>query len=283
MDRETSRKAVGENAEPFNPALLTNSLKQCLFGKRVIFRDTLGSTNVFLKGLAQDGAVEGTVVIADEQSAGLGRLGRQWFSKKGQNLLFSVLLRPNLPPNKIFALTMMFALAGIDAIEEISGLNGMIKWPNDIYIGENKIGGILTEFSVLKGIVLYVVLGMGLNVNWQPDAEQTLLYSTSSILNETKKSVSREKLLCKLLERFEKNYNVAKEDMSGREELFKRWNEKSLVLGRTVTLETGKERVEGEVKGIDRDGALMLITTDGQNRKFVCGDVSVKIKFSKEK
>ncbi|MCF8130378.1 MAG: biotin--[acetyl-CoA-carboxylase] ligase [Deltaproteobacteria bacterium] len=283
MESETSKNAFGENAEPFNLAFLTVTLENCLFGKRVIFRDTLGSTNVFLKELAQKGAVEGTVVIADEQSAGLGRLGRQWFSKKGENLLFSVLLRPELPASKIFSLTMRFALAGIDAIHEISGLNAMIKWPNDIYIGQKKIGGILTEFSVMEGMVQYVILGMGLNVNWKPELEQTLLYSTSSILNETKRRVSREGLLCKLLKGLENNYNVAKGDMEEREGLFERWNEKSLVLGKTVTVETGKERVEGKVKGIDRDGALMLITADGQKRKFVCGDVSVKMIFSKKR
>ncbi len=125
MENENVKKEVFESSEPFNLNILERALKTCLFGKNIIYKDTIGSTNVFLKRLAQEGACEGTVVIADEQSAGLGRLGREWFSKKGENLLFSVLLRPPLPPSKLFVLTMIIALAGIDAVQDITGLNAM--------------------------------------------------------------------------------------------------------------------------------------------------------------
>ncbi len=277
MESEKSKEKVCEKIVPFNPGVLIEGLKNSLFGKRVIFRESIGSTNVFLKRLAQEGAVEGTVVVADEQSAGLGRLGRQWFSKKGENLLFSVLLRPDLPANRIFVLTMMFALAGVGTVEDLCGLNAMIKWPNDIYIGQKKVGGILTECSVLGGIVQYVVLGMGLNVNWNPELEQNLLYATSSIFGETKKRIARETFLCNILKKMEMYYEKADEDMKESDGLFQMWNEKSLVIGKKVTIESGKERVEGEVEGVDRDGALILTTTGGQRRKFVCGDVSVKM------
>jgi BirA family transcriptional regulator, biotin operon repressor / biotin---[acetyl-CoA-carboxylase] ligase len=280
MESKRRKEVVCENSEPFNPGLLIEGLKNSLFGKRVIFRESIGSTNVFLKGLAEEGAVEGTLVVADEQKAGLGRLGRQWFSKKGENLLFSVLLRPKLPPGRVFVLTMIFALAGIDAVQDLSGLNVMIKWPNDIYIGQKKVGGILTEFSVREGVVQYVVLGMGLNVNWNPEIHQKLLYATSSIYSESKKKIAREILLCNILGKLEMYYQKADGDMKERDALFKMWNEKSLVIGKRVAVETGKERVEGEVEGIDRDGALILVTGGGQRRKFLCGDVSVKMNLS---
>jgi len=283
MENKRSEVVGCETTESFNPGLLIEALKDSLFGKHIIFKESIGSTNIFLKRLAQKGAVEGTVVVADEQNAGLGRLGRQWFSKKGENLLFSVLLRPNLPASRVFVLTMIFALAGIDAVQGLSGLNVMIKWPNDIYIGQKKLGGILTEFSVREGDVQYVVLGMGLNVNWNPELGNNLLYDASSIYSETKKRISREMLLCNMLERLEIYYQKADGDMKERDGLFKKWNEKSLVIGRTVAIETGKERVEGEVEGIDRDGALILITAGGQRRKFLCGDVSVKMNFSKQR
>ena len=283
MENETAKKKVFESAEPFNPDILARALKAGLFGKNIIFKDTIGSTNVFLKRLAEEGASEGTVVIADEQSAGLGRLGREWFSKKGENLLFSVLLRPRLPPSKLFVVTMIFALAGIDAIKETSGLNAMIKWPNDIYIDGKKIGGILAEFSVVQGVVQHLVLGMGLNVNWNPEMEKTLLYPTSSIFAETRERVSREEMLVNLLKQLAISYYEVERDMARTERFYEKWNEKSLILGKTVVIETGKERIEGEVAGIDRDGALTLITAGGVVRKFVCGDVSVKMNLSEKR
>jgi BirA family transcriptional regulator, biotin operon repressor / biotin---[acetyl-CoA-carboxylase] ligase len=277
MEKETAKKEVFENPEPFKPDIVTRALNPGLFGKNIIYRETIGSTNVFLKRLAQEGAPEGTVVIADEQSAGLGRLGRKWFSKKGENLLFSVLLRPQLAPRKLFFLTMIFALAGIDAIQDISGLNGMIKWPNDIYMGEKKLGGILTEFSVIQGVVQHLVLGMGLNINWNPEMERTLLYPTSSIFAEIQEKVSREEVLVNLLKRLEVSYREVGRDMEHIDGFYKKWNDKSLILGKTVVIETGKERIEGKAAGIDRDGALTLITAGGSERKFLCGDVSVKM------
>ncbi len=283
MEKETVKKEVVENPEVFNLDILAGALKQSLFGKNIIFRDTIGSTNVFLKRLAQEGACEGTVVIADEQSAGLGRLGREWFSKKGENLLFSVLLRPQLLPGKLFVLTMIIALAGIDAVQDITGLNAMVKWPNDIYIGGKKLGGILSEFSVIQGVVQHLVLGMGLNVNWKPEVERTLLYPTSSIFAESHKKVSREEILINLLKRLEDSYYEVGRDMEHTEGFYKKWNEKSLILGKTVVIETGKERIEGEAAGIDRDGALTLITTGGDERKFLCGDVSVKMNLSEKR
>lgn len=280
MDSETLKNDEFDLSLLFNAELLISLLNNSIFQRNVIFKITIGSTNVFLKKLAQEGSPEGTMVIADEQSAGLGRMGREWFSKKGKNLLFSVLLRPELPPNKIFFLTMIFALAGIDAVQQMTGLNAMIKWPNDLYIGGKKLGGILTEFAVKKGVVQHVVLGMGLNVNWNPSTEKNLMYPTSSIFSETHEKVSREKLLSKVLKLLEQYYQKGMEDVHSAERFFEKWTEKSAILGKAVVIETGKERVEGEAAGIDQEGALTLITANGHERKFVCGDVSVKMNFS---
>ena len=283
MENETIKMEVFESPESFNPDIVESAVKPGLFGKDIIYRDTIGSTNVFLKRLADEGAPEGTVVVADEQSAGMGRLGREWFSKKGENLLFSVLLRPQLPPTQLFVLTMIFALAGIEAIVDISGVNTKIKWPNDIYVGGKKLGGMLTEFSVVHGAVQHVVLGMGLNVNWNPAAERTVLYRTASIFSEIQEKVSREEILTNLLQRLEVSYYEIGRDMGRTEVFFEKWNEKSLILGKTVVIETGKERIEGEAAGIDRDGALRLITTSGDEQKFHCGDVSVKMNLSEQR
>ncbi len=280
MENQNVNKDCSENPSPFNPASVSRALNKCIFGKNIIYRDIIGSTNVFLKKLAQEGALHGTVVIADEQNAGLGRLGRQWISKKRENLLFSVLLRPNLPPDRVFVLTMIFALACIEAVETLSGLRAMIKWPNDIYIGHKKLGGILTEFSITHKVVQYTVLGMGLNVNWNPSSEQILLYPSSSIFSETRKKISREELLALILRRFELFYHRAVGDMNDNVDFHQRWNERSAILGKQVVIETGNERIQGKAACIEQDGALTLITGDGAERKFFCGDVSLKMKVS---
>ncbi len=279
MEKQNIKTNGAENSEPFHPGVVSHGLKECIFGQNMIYRDTIGSTNAELKKLAQEGAPEGTVVVADEQRAGCGRLGRQWVSKKRENLLFSVLLRPNLPPEKIFVLTMIFALAGIDAVETVSGLRAMIKWPNDIYVGVKKLGGILTEFAISQRTVQYTVLGMGLNVNWNPSRVVTLLYPSSSIFSETRKKISREELLTLILSRFELFYQRVLGDKNDHDVFYKRWNERSAILGKQVVIETGNECVQGEAAGIDHDGTLTLITGDGQRRKFLCGDVSVKTTF----
>jgi BirA family biotin operon repressor/biotin-[acetyl-CoA-carboxylase] ligase len=278
MVHESEDTEILPKATPFNTELLEKTLQKSFFGVNIVYRDTIGSTNVYLKELAQQGAAEGTVVIADDQSAGLGRLGRKWYSRKYENLLFSVLFRPEVPARKLFVLTMIFALAAVEAVEEISGLKAMIKWPNDIYIGGKKVGGILSEVVVLKGLVQQVVLGMGLNVNWKPTAEERVMYPTSSLLSESGKRISRELLLGKFLKRLEKYYNRAQGPEGDISEFFNLWNEKSLILGKKVVIETGKERIEGKAASVDLDGALTLICPGGAKRKFLCGDVSVKLK-----
>lgn len=280
MNSECFKSEKSSPHIPFKSGLLINLLKNSIFEENVIFRASIGSTNVFMKKLAQQGSPEGTVVIADEQSGGLGRMGRQWLSKKGENLLFSVLLRPELPPNRIFFLTMIFALAAIDAVQQMTGLNAMIKWPNDIYVGNKKLGGILTEFGVKNGVVQHIVMGMGLNVNWNPSMEETVMYPTSSIFLETHEMVSREHLLGNILKLLEKYYYEGKEDLNPSDIFYEKWKNRSAILGKPVAIETGKECVEGKAVRIDQDGALTIITEDGHREKIVCGDVSVKMRVS---
>ena len=276
MEKRSSNKEEFRESPAFNPRVVSDSFQNSIFGTNIVYQSVMSSTNSRLKGLADGGAPEGAVAIADEQSAGRGRMGRQWISKKNKNLLFSVLLRPKLPPHRLFVLTMIFALAGIDAVEQVSGLRAMIKWPNDIYIGRKKLGGILTEFSVIGKATQYVVLGMGLNVNWNPPAENVLLYPSSSIFAETRKNTSREALLIFLLKAFEKYYHKVMFHEDGVDQCYEKWNKRSMITQKQVLVETGRETLSGKAHGIDRDGALILMGDDGQERKILCGDVSVK-------
>jgi BirA family biotin operon repressor/biotin-[acetyl-CoA-carboxylase] ligase len=222
--------------------------------------------------MAGEGAPEGTLVLAEEQTGGRGRRGRSWHSPAGANLLFSVLLRPAVQVDRVFALTMILALAAIEGVKRLSALSLKIKWPNDLYAGTKKLAGILTEFSSREKEVDWVVLGLGLNVNWFP---QELGPQSTSILAETGISVSRNRLLVETLKVYERYYN---EMLSGNIDLFhKKWNENCSILGKPVFIDSEKERIAGKALRIDPDGALVIETTGGVIQRVVAGDVSLRL------
>lgn len=258
----------------FRPSILRKKLGQSIFARAIVFHEILDSTNRLAKELGTKGAPEGTLVLCEEQTAGRGRMGRRWLSPRHANLLFSVLLRPKIPLDKVFLLTMILALAAIDAIGELYALKAMIKWPNDLYVGRKKLGGILTEFSTWNKTVEYVVLGLGLNANWRPADEEGMLYAATSILVETGGEVSREDLLVGILEKLEPYYRKMS---SGRlEGFYKRWNEESMLVNKRVEIRSTGERICGKALRIDPHGALIILDDQGQERKIVYGDVSVR-------
>jgi len=259
---------------PFRPAILQENLGQSIFSRNIVFHKTLDSTNRLAKELGANGAPEGTLVLCEEQTAGRGRMGRRWLSPRYANLLFSVLLRPKIPPDKAFMLTMILALGAIEAMGERYALKAKIKWPNDLYVGRKKLGGILTEFSTWKESVEYVVLGLGLNVNWRPEDEEGMLYPATSILVETGGRISRGDLLVRILEKLESSYGMM---LSGElQGFYKRWNEESMLVNKRVKVRASGEMICGKALRIDTEGALIIEDEQGQERKIVCGDVSVR-------
>jgi BirA family biotin operon repressor/biotin-[acetyl-CoA-carboxylase] ligase len=243
-----------------------------MFSSHIIYRDSIDSTNDLAKQLAAEGAPEGTLVLAEEQTVGKGRRGRAWHSPAGANLLFTVLLRPAVQPDRVFALTMILVLAAVEALKTLTGLAVRIKWPNDLYAGRKKLAGILTEFSVRGRDVDWVVLGLGLNVSWYPEE---LSAQATSILAETGISVPRNKLLVETLRVFEVYY---KEILAGNIGPFhKKWNESCFILGKPVFIDSEKERVAGKALRIDPDGALVIETKEGTIQRFVAGDVSLRL------
>ncbi len=255
---------------------LVETLGRSLFSRNIVFHESLGSTNTLAMELASSGAPEGTVVFAEAQSAGKGRTNRQWLSPAYTNLLFSVLLRPFIIVDRVFVLTLIMALAAIDSIKEISGLNPMIKWPNDIYVEHKKLAGILTEFSTKDNKVEYVVIGMGLNVNWNPDVPDGPIYPTTSILAETGIQVSRTRLLARILKALEDYYQeVLSGSING---FYKRWNDLSLIQGKWVEVRESEERIiKGKALRINHQGALVVIDAEGREHTVYSGDVSVKM------
>jgi BirA family biotin operon repressor/biotin-[acetyl-CoA-carboxylase] ligase len=256
------------------PDTIRDRLSQSIFASNIFFQETVGSTNTLAKDMAAHGAAEGTIVIAEEQTAGRGRMGRSWISPGHSNLYLSLLLRPPVPPDEVFVLTMVLALATIDGVEAVSGLGPMIKWPNDLYVAGRKLGGILTEFFVRDGAVEYVVLGLGLNVNWNPREEREVLYPATSILKETGKRISRNDLLVEILRPFDDYYRRVQAGKSA--EFYERWNERSMLLRRPVEIKTADGSVFGKALRIDHKGALIIEDDEGKEQTIFSGDVSVK-------
>jgi BirA family biotin operon repressor/biotin-[acetyl-CoA-carboxylase] ligase len=250
--------------------LLGNSF----FKENIIIYNSLPSTNTRAKELYSQGAPHGTIVLAEEQTAGRGRMERWWFSPPCKNILVSLLLRPDIKSENIYALTLALAVSSIDAIKEICNLSAMIKWPNDIYLNRKKLAGILTEFSIRGSKPAYVILGMGMNVNWCPDEEAGMLFTSTSLINETGAPVSRNCLIAEILKRFDHIYNeIIGERM---DEFSRRCNSLSLLTGNMVSVDTGDGIISGKVIGLDNDGGLILKTEDGKVKKILNGDVSIR-------
>jgi BirA family biotin operon repressor/biotin-[acetyl-CoA-carboxylase] ligase len=255
------------------PQILRERLPRSIFTHRVHYVPVLGSTNSHAKELARRGEAEGALVVTERQTEGRGRLGRQWHSPPGVNLLFSVLFRPPFSMDRVFSLTMLVAASLVDAIHAMSGLNTLIKWPNDIYCHGKKMAGILTEFSTEGRAIEYVVVGTGLNVNWDLRDQPELEHSATSLMNELGYPVSRVTLLSYFLELLEKNYGLI---LMGNDALIRdQWNRCSMVIGRQVLIDPEGEKKKATVTGIDRNGALLIEEEDGRSASIVCGDVQV--------
>jgi BirA family transcriptional regulator, biotin operon repressor / biotin---[acetyl-CoA-carboxylase] ligase len=261
--------------EPIQPDLLKKRLAASLFSSHIHYQASIDSTNALAKTLAAQGAPEGTLVTTEEQTAGHGRRGRSWVSPAGANLLFTVLLRPPIEADRVFVLTVVLTLAGLKAVKRVTGIKAMIKWPNDLYVGTKKLAGILTEFATRGKQVDWVVLGMGINVDWHPDVPEGGGAPATSLLEETGQRVSRNKLLIEILKVFEGLYGeVAAGNMKA---LYEEWNQNCLVLGKAVVIESERERIEGNALRIDDSGALIIEDAEGHERRILTGDVSLRL------
>jgi len=261
--------------EPIQPELLKKRLAHCLFSSHIHYYRSIHSTNAVAKDLAGRGAPEGTLVVTEEQTAGRGRRGKSWVSPAGANLLFTVLLRPAMEGDRVFVLTMVLALAGVQALKKVASVKTMIKWPNDLYVGTRKLAGVLTEFAVRGKQVDWAVLGMGMNVGWHPESPEQGGVPATSLLKEKGQRISRNELLGEILSKFDGLYReVAVGNMKA---LYEEWNRNCLVLGKAVVVASEKERIEGKALRIDDCGALILEDAQGNQRRILTGDVSLRL------
>lgn len=245
-----------------------------LFGHSFRYYDEIESTNTEARNLAADGAPEGTVVVAEHQSAGRGRLGRQWTSPAGKGLLFSVVLRPRVPMTEAHLLTLVAATAAAEGIEGQTKVPVQIKWPNDLIVNGRKVGGILLEVSGEYDQVRWVVVGVGINVNTEfAELPVALRRSAISLKAAVGKPVDRSVLLARILLSLEKYYLDAV--ANGFERPLRGFRERDYLLHRSVSVQTREGPVIGEAAGIDDRGALLVELPHRHVRRFYAGEVTL--------
>ncbi len=238
---------------------------------KVLRYESLPSTNTELSRLATEGAEEGVSVVADEQTAGRGRLQRPWSSPKGAGLYFSILLRPKIATNYWPLITMMAAVAVYDTLGDACRFQADIKWPNDILSGERKICGILAE-AIETPAGRAVIVGIGINLTAEAYPAEIAEFATS--ISEVKgQPVEREVVLTSLLRWLSHWYSLLNEP-AGAESIVNAWSSRSsYAFGKVVQVSNGDEVWQGTTSGIESDGALRLQTESGDIRLVRAGDV----------
>lgn len=234
--------------------------------------EQIDSTNQEAKRHALSGQRINQLFVADEQTAGRGRLGRTWASQRKEGLWFSLLLYPEIQPEQASTLTLVAASAMSKAIEKTTGLDVGIKWPNDLILGRKKVCGILTEMSAEINHLHYVIVGIGTNLG-QMTFDDALKDKATSIRAEGK-SITAKALLEAFLETFEQDYNrFCQQDISG---VIEEQKKRSVTIGRRVCITRGNEQLEAEAIDIDNEGKLVVRFDDGSVTALFSGEISVR-------
>jgi BirA family biotin operon repressor/biotin-[acetyl-CoA-carboxylase] ligase len=268
----TASLAPGAEFAALDVAQVKQRLGASRFGKTIHYFHEIGSTNSFARERAESGAVEGEVVVAESQSHGRGRLGRRWESPPFANLYVSLILRPKLSPAHAAQVTLMAAVALAEVVEAFVPEKPAIKWPNDILVSGKKLAGILTEAACSAERVDYVILGIGVNLNYASAAmAEEIRQRATSLLEVTGKPVHRESFLQRLIQGVERCYGEL--EQAGFDALAARWESYFAWRGRRVRIELLEQVTTGTAKGIDRDGALVIVDDGGSTQRILAGDV----------
>lgn len=238
-------------------------LQTKLLGKKVIHFNSTSSTNIIARQMAEKGIAEGTVVIAEVQTQGKGRLGRRYITKPG-GVWMSVVLKPKIDPMHASSITLMAAVSVTETLRGI-GLEALIKWPNDVLINGKKICGILTEMSAETDVVNFIVLGIGINVNNEVPIE-----TATSVKAELGREINRAAFIQSLLEKLEEDYMTLRQE--GFTPILWSWRRYSDTLGRLVEVTYQDDVIRGIAQDIDEDGSLIVKLSDGSIKKIVSGD-----------
>ena len=253
------------SVEDFHSRLATRFV-----GRRLLYHQSLASTQDAARQQAERGAPEGTTVLADEQTAGRGRMGRGWVSPPGANLYFSVVLRPSVKHLRL--LSMIWPLAICRALEEVAGLPARVKWPNDALVRSRKLAGVLIDSELSDGKVHYAIAGVGINVNFDVSPHEEIRSTATSISTELGREVAREEVLAAVLRCFEELYEAARRG----EPVHLDWKAHLDTLGRRVRVLFGVSVEEGVAEDAEPDGALILRRPDGSLVRIEAGEVTLR-------
>lgn len=259
---------IASSPDKLFPHEIQFGLSTKVMGKKIVAYDTVDSTMDIAFDLGIHNSPEGTVVLAEGQSRGRGRLGRNWSSPKGKGIYLSIILRPSFSPSEVSRLTLLTAVAVSEAIKNMTGVSVSIKWPNDLLIDEKKVAGILTELNAEVDRVKFVIVGIGINVNTKTAALPEGAASIRSVLN---RSVSRVELTKEILRQIERRYNeLHKHEFTA---IAQRWKELSTTLNKRIKITDPGGMVEGVAVDIDKDGGLLIRKDSGVVVKKTAGDV----------
>ncbi|MBO7251585.1 MAG: biotin--[acetyl-CoA-carboxylase] ligase [Oscillospiraceae bacterium] len=237
--------------------------------------DQIGSTNDHLRTLARQGAAHGTVLIADRQSGGHGRLGRTFLSPGGVGIYFSILLRPNCAPQELMHLTCATAVAMCDAVQASAGFRPGIKWTNDLVYQKRKLGGILTELGfTAQGQVDYAIIGIGINCcQKQEDFAEEIRDIAGSLAMVSGQSIDRSRVAAAMMEAM---HQLDSALLGGKEAMLRQYRKDCITIGQDISLLRSEDVRYGTALDVDENGALVVRFTDGQIQAVNSGEVSVR-------
>jgi len=259
-------------------SLNSESLKKKLAGKmighRLHYYEDIGSTNDEAFRLGEEGAPEGTVLIAESQSSGKGRMQRVWYSPPGANIYTSMILRPPTGTMQVTQVPIAAGVAATETINEFCSGKASIKWPNDVLIGGKKVCGILAQMKMSGKTVDFIVVGIGINVNLAREQfPHDIQEIATSLAIEAGREISRPDLIIRLYENMAKWYReLTRNGFAGVRE---RWLNLSEMIGKTVSVMFQNEAVSGKAVGLDEDGSLILLTANNQNMTVSAGDATI--------
>ncbi|MBR1647342.1 MAG: biotin--[Selenomonadaceae bacterium] len=275
LSRERRGYKLKDAPDLLLPSEIQIGLDTQIIGVEMHYEPSVDSTNRVAKALAYHGAQDGTIVVAEEQTGGKGRLDRKYFSPRGKGIWFSVILRPNFLPKEASKITLMAAVAVAEAMTRFN-LKPEIKWPNDILFDGRKLVGILTEMTGEMGKIYYIVVGVGINVNInREDFPEEIRDIAASLSEMNGEEISRVKIFRAVLEELDKLYREV--NANGFGEVFKLWRKYNVTLDkniRVISVIDGND-FTGKAVDLNEDGALVVETPDGL-RTVYAGDVSIR-------
>lgn len=255
------------------PLEIESVLHTKTFGRHVVYMETTNSTNEEARRIAEEGAEEGTIVVAEEQSTGHGRLSRGFYSPFAKGIWFSLILRPKFFPMEAMKCTLLAAVGVCRAIRKMGLPECGIKWPNDILYHNKKICGMLAEMSASMEKIDYIVVGIGINTGAKGDEFPEVFRGKATSFANEGVNVSRKELLAAVLYELEQEYDLAQKD--GFDKVLEDWAKLSVTVGHKVRVIFNDDSYVGIAKGIDKDGCLLVDTGHGVNR-VIAGDVSIR-------